>query len=86
MDGGYDRAVFGEFTPQHVVIDRHALHRTSPLRENNLPPLLVHSLPRHPISTFQVVAPGHFRDWSLITGAGGWGVGAENRRRGGGGK
>ena len=38
----------------------------SPLRENNLPFLLVHPLHRHPISTFQVVAAGHFRDWSLI--------------------
>ena len=29
--------------------------------------LATRSPSRHPISTFQAVAPGHFRDWSLIT-------------------
>ena len=46
-------------------IDRHASQRMSPLLENNLPLLPVHPTPRHPISRFQAVAPGHLRDWSL---------------------
>ena len=45
----------------------HAPQRMSVLRDNNLPLRPVHPPPRHPISTFQVVAPGQFRDWSLIT-------------------
>ena len=49
-------------------IDRHATQQSSPLRENNLPVLPVHPPPRHPISRFQVVAPGHSRDWLLMTG------------------
>ena len=55
-----------ELCTYHLPIDRHAPQRTSPLRENNLPLLPVHPPPRHPISRFQVAAPGHFRDWSLI--------------------
>ena len=32
-----------------------------------------HRPPGQPISRFQGVAPGHFRDWSLINGGGGGG-------------
>ena len=56
------------YAPGDVIlhIDRHAPERMNPLRENNLPLLPSHPPPRHPISTCQVVAPGYFRDWSLV--------------------
>ena len=42
------------------ILDRHAPQRMNPLRENNLPLLPSHPLPRHLISTFQGSGAGVF--------------------------